>query len=78
MNAVGMALDAADSPIVLGVCTVIVAVPLVMLLALVGHVVMIPVRKTAVGQWAGRHTETQMGRVRDAYAARKGTKAGAQ
>lgn len=77
MNAVGMALDAMDSKLVLAACSAVVLFVSLILIALIGHVVMKTVRKTAIGQWASSRSEAQMDRVRAAYAARKRTKAGA-
>ena len=73
MNALGTALDAASTSPALVVGAVVIAVPLLALLALLGHVAMKPVRKTRVGQWATLRADAHM----DAYAARKSAKAGA-
>jgi uncharacterized transporter YbjL len=68
-------LSAIDSRAVLVAGIVVVAVPLLTVFAVVGHVAMKPVRKTRVGQWASSHTEARMDRIRAAWSARKGTKA---
>ena len=64
--------------IALVVGAVIIAVPVLTLLAVLGHLVMVPVRETTFGKWAGKRAEARMDRVRVAWIARKGTKAGAQ
>lgn len=77
MNRVEVVLNATDGALVLGASLVVVGLVGLVLLALVGHVAMKPVRKTAFGQWAGDRTEARMDRFRVAFTARKGTKAGA-
>ena len=55
----------------------VIAVPVLAVFAVLGHVAMKPVRKTAFGEWAGMRAEARMDRVRAAFTARKRTKAGA-
>jgi hypothetical protein len=76
--ALEMALDAMDSTIVIAGSAAVVAFTSLVFLALIGHVVMIPMRKTAFGKWAGHHVEAYGDRFRAAYAARKRAKAGVQ
>lgn len=69
--------SALDSRAALVAGVVVIAVPLLALVALIGHLILGQVRKTPLGQWAAPRAEVRMDRVRDAYAARKRTKAGA-
>ena len=77
MTAIGTALDAMDSKVVLAGAAAVVAFVSLIAVALGGHVVMKPVRETVFGKWASLHAEARMDRIRAAFTARKGTKAGA-
>lgn len=71
-------LSAIDSQAVLVVGIIIVSLALLVAVAVIGHRIMIPVRKTVLGQWASTRTEARMDSLRGVFAARKRTKAGAQ
>lgn len=78
MNPFAIVLDATDSALVLATCSVVDIVVVLVLLALVGHILMIPVRRTTLGQVAGQRAEVLGDRARELWAEHRAPKAGAQ
>lgn len=63
-------LDATGSPLVLGFCSIVVALVGALFIALVGHLVMGQVRKTRLGKRAGDAAHRLASKARAAHAAR--------
>jgi hypothetical protein len=78
MTVLDWLLDAPFNPLVFVVSTAISAIPALVAVGIIGHFLMVPIRKTRFGAWASTEAARLADKVRAAHAARTAAPADAK